>query len=171
MEYFSPVLLKMYLKSGMPLKVYVDKEYYDIPDETAFLDDGIIAGVDDVGDTTEFNFKEIEQISIGDEVFDLKSFNDLYDSLMKKSMGLEDKPAKDSKKEPDKETDKNDDKKKKESIIQVGSSVINENSKSSFYKTKGIVEIIEDGVIYYRALHNKKYTLICADADNLKLAG
>lgn len=71
MYYFDNEFLQQYLDTGTKLKVYVDSEWYDIPEKSDVSDkvDGI--GYNQYGQEHYFDYRDVEQIKAGNKVFTL----------------------------------------------------------------------------------------------------
>ncbi len=71
MYYFDNEFLQQYLDTGTKLKVYVDSEWYDIPEKSDVSDkvDGI--GYTQYGQPHYFDYRDVEQIKAGNKVFTL----------------------------------------------------------------------------------------------------
>lgn len=86
-KYFTNILLQQYFVTRVPLKVFVQGEYLKIVDVDDLDDNMYGYGMKMNGEMEPFDYREIEQIMVGKNVFTLDKIN--------KALG--DKTSKDSK--------------------------------------------------------------------------
>ncbi len=86
-KYFTNILLQQYFVTRVPLKVFVQGEYLKIVDVDDLDDNMYGYGMKMNGEMEPFDYREIEQIMVGKNVFTLDQVN--------KALG--DKTSKDSK--------------------------------------------------------------------------
>jgi hypothetical protein len=161
MYYFDSDFLVKYLNSGIDLKVYVNSEYLDIADAYDVADSEVGYGYTVYGEPRKFDYRAIDQIMINGKVFTLDQLATAYDAKdgEKKSDDAPEETPKEApttpEEKPEKETEKEkapekgtEEKPVKESF-RLDDFVENIDPKHSDYRTRGAIELIENGYITY----------------------
>lgn len=162
MYYFDSDFLVKYLNSGVDLKVYVNSEYLDIADAYDIADPNIGYGYTVYGEPRRFDYRAIQQIMVNDKVFTLDQLATAY-NVKDDEKPAEAQPAEEQPAEKEKE-----EKPVKESF-KVNDFVENVDPKHSDYKTRGAIELIENGYITYSYYSKEKGGMKYAHATTKQL--
>ena len=166
MYYFDNEYLKQYLKSGSTLKVFVNKEFLSIADESDLENSTIGIGYNINGKAQKFHYPAILSVVVDDITFTKEQLNQKLNPEEEAPP-----PAKEKEKEPDAKGEINIDpnKDKKESVkLSLGDYVINEDPKSIYVNTGGPIESIHESLIKYRTYVNGSYTLVSCLKEHIR---
>lgn len=164
--YFDNEYLKQYLKTGSTLKVFVNKEFLSITDESDLENSTIGIGYNINGKAQKFHYPAVLSVVVDDITFTKEQLN-------QKLNPEEEAPAAEPK-EKEKPSDPGEisidpDKDKKESIkLSPGDYVINEDPKSIYVNTGGPIESIHESLIKYRTYVNGSYTLVSCLKEHIR---
>ena len=101
-EYFDNVTIGQFVLTGIPTKVYVGGRFLTITDPDDIEDTRFGSGMDEDGEMHTFDYRLVQQLSVGGETVTLDTFN-------KASQGEEGEGSEKDKKSKDKEDDKKED--------------------------------------------------------------
>ena len=91
-KYFDNLILGQYLLTGVPIDVYVDGRYLTLTDIDDVEDPLFGFGMDMDGKMHEFDYRNIAQLKIGDNIVDLQTYNERMKALQEPA---EEEPAED----------------------------------------------------------------------------
>ncbi len=91
MKYFDRDFLKQYLDQGAKLRVFANYDWYQVVDMSDLVDSATLVGYDDTYDAAEIDYRDIEEIKIGNKHYTIDQLN---------GVGSEDAPDKETTSEP-----------------------------------------------------------------------
>jgi len=167
MYYFDSNFLVKYLNSGVDLKVYVNSEYLDIADAYDIANPNVGYGYTIYGEPRRFDYRAIDQIMINDKVFTLDQLATAYN--VKDGDEGKDEESSEDKPEGEEPTEKEKEEKPVKEGLKLNDFVENIDPKHSDYKTRGAIELIENGYITYSYYSKEKGGMKYAHATTKQL--
>lgn len=147
MYYFDNEYLKQYLQTGQDISVLVNKEYLALADisDVESSDQGV--GYNTYGKSQTFNYKDVEAVKVGSNILTVQQLNQKFNPTEPDAV-KDDSAAKDKEGEDEITIDPN--KKDKKESISKNDYIINLDTTSPYYRTKGSVISINEGMITYQ---------------------
>lgn len=175
MYYFDNKFLMHYINLNSNLKVYVDQEYYEITDAYDISDPNVGYGYTIYGEPRKFDYKEIQQIMVGDRVFTLDQLQSAYSAKEEEPKDSEkqdkseeqpaeepaaeetpEEPAEEEEPKKEEEPPAEEEEEKPQESVRIGSYIQNIDPTHSKFNTKGGVVLIENGYITYEYYSSEK---------------
>lgn len=75
MYYFDNKFLAQYVDQKIPLKVYANGDWYNIPSLKDLENKRLFVGYDEFGDGTTLDYRTIEKIKVGNHLFTIEQLN------------------------------------------------------------------------------------------------
>lgn len=156
MYYFDNEYLRQYLQTGQTVSVMVNKEYLVVADEADVESPEEGIGYNTYGKPQRFNYKAVEAIKIGSNIYTLDQLNQKMDPKAEPEKKSKD-DAEPKAGEDDITIDPDKDSKEKKESISKHDYIINLDPKSPYYSTKGSVVSINDGVVVYQTYADNSF--------------
>lgn len=91
MKYFDRDYLKQYIDQGVKLRVFANYDWYQVTDASDLASTSTLVGYDDTYDATEIDYRDIEEIKVGNKHYTIDQLN---------GVGSEDAPDKETTPKP-----------------------------------------------------------------------